>query len=136
MKTAGNTLLNREPFAYSHSRDLNFKISVLPWKSSYFLFKLQTFRLPTVWRIERDFQFKIDIRILSVPTGKRNSVWCLWILYIILFQLRRNTFHNTISSLHSFLSSLFLFLDPFFFFFAPLSHLFFFLTIFKYFYES
>lgn len=76
------------------------KISIPPWKSSYFLFKLQTFRLPTVWRIERDFQFEIDIRILFVPTGKRNSAWCLWIpCNITPFQIRQNAFPNAISIL-------------------------------------
>ena len=84
---------NRELLSYSLLRDLNFKISIPTWKSSYSLFKLQTFRLPTVWGIERDFQLEIDIRILFVPTGKRNSAWCFWILYITPFQMRQNAFH-------------------------------------------
>lgn len=104
---------NRELLSYSLLRDLNFKISIPTWKSSYSLFKLQTFRLPTVWGIERDFQLEIDIRILFVPTGKRNSAWCFWILYITPFQMRQNAFHMVflVPVFLSFLSS---FIPPFF----------------------
>lgn len=99
-------LTNRELLSYSHLRDLNFKISIPPWKSCYFLFKLQTFRLPTVWRSERDFQFEIDIRILFVPTGKRNPAWCLWILCNIgPCQIRRNASCNAICIPPSFFPS-------------------------------
>lgn len=94
------------------------KISIPPWKSSYFLFKLQTFRLPTVWRIERDFQFEIDIRIFFVPTGKRNSAWCLWILCNTApRQIRESAFHNDISIFPSVFPSV----HPSFLPFFPLS---------------
>ena len=125
---------NRELLSYSLLRDLNFKISIPTWKSSYSLFKLQTFRSPTVWGIERDFQLEIDIRILFVPTGKRNSTWCFWILYITPFQTRQNAFHMVFlflfllyflsSFIPSFFSSFLLSLSvsayiPFSFFFSP-----------------
>lgn len=122
---------NRELLSYSLLRDLNFKISIPTWKSSYSLFKLQTFRSPTVWGIERDFQLEIDIRILFVPTGKRNSAWCFWILYITPFQTRQNAFHMVFLSssfFPSFLHSFHISFLPFFclclhpFFFFLLSH--------------
>lgn len=86
---------NRELLSNSHLKDLNFKNTISPWKSFYFLFKLQAFRLPTVWRIKREFQFEIDIRILLSSNWEKKFLLNNFYLYLSNFLKKYNAFYNT-----------------------------------------
>lgn len=109
MKTAGNGFQRTENYSPIPIRET--------WilKSQFFLGWHPTFYLnykhsgnQLFQELKEIFNLKLT-ELFFFPTGKRNSVWCLWSLHILPYKARQNAFRIAFSSLPSF----FFFFPPF-----------------------